>query len=74
MSHVEVQVSVSSHWRFSRICILHPKVLKYILDVLCLREECPFLELLYLKSEEVSQLSHHGHLKFLCHHLAKLFT
>jgi hypothetical protein len=64
-SCVEVQVSVSSHWRFSWLCIHHPKLLKYILDVLHLREECPFLELLYLKSKEVSQLSHHEHLK-LC--------
>jgi hypothetical protein len=33
-SRVKVQVSVSSHWRFSKLCILHPKLLKYILDVL----------------------------------------
>jgi hypothetical protein len=30
--------------------------------------------LLYLESEEVSQLSHHGHLEFLSHNPAKLFT
>jgi hypothetical protein len=44
------------------------------LCVLHLRDECPFVELLHLKSEEVSQLSHHEHLEFLHHHPAKLLT
>jgi hypothetical protein len=67
-------MSVSSHWCLSRLCILHPKFLEDILCVLRLRDECPFIELLHLKSEEVSQLSHHEHLEFLYHHPSKLLT
>jgi hypothetical protein len=30
--------------------------------------------LLDLKIKEVTKLSNHGHLKFICHHLSKLIT
>jgi hypothetical protein len=72
-SRVVVQVSDSPHWRLGRLCVLLPKLLKYILVVIHLREECPFLELLYLESKKVNQLTHHGHLEFLSHNPAKLF-
>jgi hypothetical protein len=54
--------------------ILHSKLLKNILNILCLANEGAFLELLDLKSKEILLLSHHGHLKFLYHNPTKLFT
>jgi hypothetical protein len=39
-----------------------------------LRDEGPFIELLYLESKEVVQLTHHRHLEFLHHHPTKLLT
>jgi hypothetical protein len=39
-----------------------------------LGEESAILELLHLEPKEVRQLAHHRHLKFLCHHPAKLLT
>jgi hypothetical protein len=54
--------------------ILHSKLLEYVLSVCCLSDEGTFLELLDLKSQEVLQLPHHGHLKFLNHDPTRLFT
>jgi hypothetical protein len=39
-----------------------------------LGDEGAVLELLHLEPKEVVQLAHHRHLKFLCHHPAKLLT
>jgi hypothetical protein len=44
--------------------ILHPKFLEYVLSVFRLDDECALLELLDLKSKEIFQLPHHGHLIF----------
>jgi hypothetical protein len=66
-------VSVGSHWRLSRLCVLHPKPFEQVLSVLHLGDECSFFELLHLKSKEVVQFTHHRHLKFLHHYRAKIF-
>jgi hypothetical protein len=44
------------------------------MDVLHLANKSPILQLLDLKFEEELQLTHHGHLKSLCHDPTKLFT
>ena len=44
------------------------------MSVLRLGDESAILELLVLKSPKELKPSHHGHLKFLNHDLAKLFT
>jgi hypothetical protein len=44
------------------------------LNILCLADEGAILELLDLKSKEILQLPHHGHLEFLYHDPTKLFT
>jgi hypothetical protein len=67
-------MSVGSHRCLSGLGVLHPKPLEKILSVLRLREEGVVLELLHLEPKEVGQLAHHRHLKFLCHHPAKLLT
>jgi hypothetical protein len=64
---------ISSHGCLDGFAILHPKLLKYVLNVLCLADEGALLELLDLKSKEVLQLPHHRHLEFLYHGPTKLF-
>jgi hypothetical protein len=61
-------------WCLDGFAILHPKLLKYVLNVLCLADEGALLELLDLKSKEILQLPHHRHLEFLYHDPTKLFT
>src|SRR6187455_1954890 len=67
-------MSVGSHWCLCVLGVLHPEPLEQVLRVLCLGDKDAVLELLHLKPKEVVQLAHHRHLKFLCHHPAKLFT
>jgi hypothetical protein len=67
-------VSVSSHWCFHGLGVLHPKPLKKILSVLRLGDEGAVLELHHMESKEVGQLAHHRHLELLHHHPAKLLT
>jgi hypothetical protein len=65
---------ISSHGCLDGFAILHPKLLEYVLNVLCLTDEGALLELLDLKSKEILQLPHHRHLEFLNHDSTKLFT
>jgi hypothetical protein len=65
---------IYSHRSLDGFGILHSKLLENILNVLCLANESALLELLDLKSKEILQLSHLGHLKFLYHNSTKLFT
>jgi hypothetical protein len=67
-------MSVGSHRRLRGLGVFHPKPLEKILSVLRLGDEGAVLELLHLEPKEVVQLAHHRHLKFLCHHPAKLLT
>jgi hypothetical protein len=65
---------IGSHGCLDGFAILHPKLLKYVLNVFCLADEGAILELLDLESKEILQLHHHRHLKFLNHDPTKLFT
>jgi hypothetical protein len=65
---------ICSHGSLDGIDILHSKLLENILNILRLANESARLELLDLKSKEILQLSHHGHLKFVYHNSTKLFT
>jgi hypothetical protein len=47
---------IGSHGCLDGFSILHSKLLKYVLNVLCLADEGAILELLDLKSEEILQL------------------
>jgi hypothetical protein len=47
---------IDSHGCLHGFAILHPKLLKYVLNVLCLMDEGALLELLDLKSKEILQL------------------
>jgi hypothetical protein len=67
-------MSVGAHWCLRGLGVLHPKPLEKILSVLRLGDEDAVLELLHLEPKEVVQFAHHRHLKFLCHHPAKLLT
>jgi hypothetical protein len=59
-SSVEVEMPKCSHRSLDGLVILHSKLLENVLSVLCLADECAFLELLDLESEEILQLPHHG--------------
>jgi hypothetical protein len=56
-SHVEVKMPISSHGCLDGFAILHSKLLKYVLNVLCLADEGAILELLDLKSKEILESS-----------------
>ena len=73
-SRVEVEMPISSHGCLDGFGILHSKLVKDVLNVLGLADECALLELLDLKSKEILQLPHHRHLEFLNHDPTKLFT
>jgi hypothetical protein len=73
-SCVKVEMPICSHRSLNGFVILHSKLLENILNVLCLANEGALLELLDLKSKEILQLPHHGHLKFLYHNPIKPFT
>jgi hypothetical protein len=47
---------IGSHGCLDGFAILHSKLLKYVLNVLCLADEGDVLELLDLKSKEILQL------------------
>jgi hypothetical protein len=64
---------ICSHRSLDGFGILHSKLLENILNILCLTNEGALLELLDLKSKEILQLQHHGHLKFMYHIFTKLF-
>jgi hypothetical protein len=44
------------------------------MSVFSLTDEGVLLELLDLESEEILQLFHHGHLKFMYHNPTEIFT
>jgi hypothetical protein len=67
-------MSVGSHWCLRGLGVLHPEPLEQVLRVLHLGDEGAVLELLHLEPKKLVQLAHHRHLKFLCHHPAKLLT
>jgi hypothetical protein len=48
---------ISSHGCLDGFAILHSKLLKYVLNVLCLADEGAILELLDLKSKEILESS-----------------
>jgi hypothetical protein len=50
---------ICSHGCLDEFGILHSKLLKYVLNILCLADEGALLELLDLKSKEILQLPHH---------------
>jgi hypothetical protein len=51
-SRVEVEMPICSHGCLDGFAILHPKLLKYALNILCLADEGAILELLDLKSRK----------------------
>jgi hypothetical protein len=65
---------ISSHGSLDGFAILHSKLLKYVLNVPSLADECALLEFLDLKSKDIIELPHHRHLEFLYHYPTKLFT
>jgi hypothetical protein len=65
---------IGSHGCLDGFAILHSKLFKYVLNVLCLADEGVILELLDFKSKKILQLPDHRHLEFLYHDPTKLFT
>lgn len=62
------------HWCLDGLVILHNKLLENIYGVLSLTNESRFLHLFDFQPREEFQLTHHRHLKILCHHPTKFFT
>src|SRR3954463_4452119 len=62
------------HWRRLTFAILHSKLLQAIFEVFFLRYEDAIPLLKNLKTKEELQLTHHGHLILLLHHVSKLIT
>ena len=62
------------HWRREPFAVLHSKLLQAIFEVFLLRYEDVVVLPSYLKTKEELQLTHHGHLILLLHHMPKLIT
>ena len=62
------------HWRRVSFAVLHSKLLQAIFEVFLLRYEDAIPPLTDLKTKEELQLTHHGHLILLLHHVPKLIT
>src|SRR3954468_6756647 len=62
------------HWRRVTFAVLHSKLLHAIFEVFLLRYEDAISLLTNLKAKEEFQLTHHGHLILLLHHVSKLIT
>ena len=71
---VGIKVVFGWHWRRITFAVLHSKLLQAIFEVFLLRYEDVVALLLYLKTKEELQLTHHGHLILLLHHVSKLIT
>ena len=62
------------HWRRLTFAILHSKLLQTVFEIFFLRYEDAISLLTNLKTKEELQLTHHGHLILLLHHVSKLIT
>ena len=62
------------HWRHVSFAALHSKLLQAIFEVFLLGYEDVIPLLTDLKTKEELQLTHHGHLILLLHHVSKLIT
>ena len=71
---VGAQVAFGWHWCRVPFAVLHSKLLQAIFEVFFLRYEDVVALLKDLETQEELQLSHHGHLVLLLHHISKLFT
>ena len=60
------------HWCCEAFAVLHTELLQAIFEVFLLRYEDAIALLPYLKTKEELQLTHHGHLILLLHHISKL--
>jgi hypothetical protein len=71
---MKINMFISAHGSLDGICLVHAKLLEYIMCVLCLANETPFLDWLDLKSKKECENPRHGHFKPIGHDLAKLIT
>ena len=62
------------HWRHVSFAVLHSKLLQAIFEIFFLRDEDAVVLLMDLETQEELQLTHHGHLILLLHHVTKLIT
>jgi hypothetical protein len=65
-------MTISAHWSLDGLCIIHTKLLEYVMSILCLANEDLIFYLLDLKSKKECEFPHHGHLKPISHDFAKL--
>src|SRR3989337_1476005 len=71
---VGAQLAFGWHWRRVPFAVLHTKFLQAIFEVIFLVIEDAISLLTDLKTKKEFQLSHHGHLILLLHHMPKLIT
>ena len=71
---VGTKVVFGWHWCCEAFAVLHTELLQAIFEILLLRYEDAIALLSYLKTKEELQLTHHGHLILLLHHVSKLIT
>jgi hypothetical protein len=71
-AEIKIKMSISAHESLDGLCLVHAKLLKYIMCVLYLANESPFLDLLDLKSKKECENPHHRHFKPIGHDLSKL--
>jgi hypothetical protein len=65
-------MTVSTHESLHELCLVHAKLLEYIMSILHLANEDLIFNLLDLKSKKEYENLHHGHFKPIGHDFAKL--
>jgi hypothetical protein len=73
-THIKIKMTVSAHGSLDGLCIVHIKLLEYVMSILCLAIESPIFNLLDLKSKKECGFTHHRYFKLIGHNLAKLIT
>ena len=71
---IGAQMTFGWHWRRVSLAVLHSKLLQAIFEVFLVRYEDVVALLTDLRTKEELQLTHHGHLILLLHHVPKLIT
>jgi hypothetical protein len=72
--HIKIKMTIGAHGSLDGFCLIHAKLLTYVMCILCLANEDPIFDLLDLKSKKVCENIHHGHFKHIGHDFAKLIT
>jgi hypothetical protein len=71
---IKIKMIISAHGSPDGLCLVHAKLLEYVMCILHLANESSLFGLLDLKSKKECENPHHGHFKPICQDFVKLIT